>query len=315
MKNRSIMFSSFGRGMSLSLLLCISAVTVFAQDTNSQLFSVYSDNSMPAQSAACYGDYLIQVKTYVSKMSLYNLRSKNMLYVRELSPLKERRGTADIFHANNCSFGVHKFKDSDVFPLLYVSHRENNDNRGVLQVYRILPEKSQSDKNDFDNFSVILVQTIYYPPMTDENALGSPWTAIDQENNCMYVYSRNNRKESVNKGKCRISQFRIPPFGQSREVYLSDADILDSYEVDFNAALSQGACVYGGMMYIGQGKPSSKSLNIRVVDLKQKKLIKTINLKKAGFTSEPEGCFIYNNNLMISTAGKRIFKINIPLYK
>jgi hypothetical protein len=147
--------------------------------------------------------------------------------------------------------------------------------------------------------------------MTDKNALGSPWTVIDHENNYMYTYSRNNRGKAYNKGTCRISKFRIPSVGESNEVYLNDEDILDSYEVNFKAPLSQGACIHKGMMYIPQGVSPKDYLWLRVIDLKRKKLVKTIDLKKVGFSKEPEGCFIYNDHLMIST-GKWIFRFNIP---
>ena len=269
-------------------------------------------NGSAAQSAACYGDYLVLVSKQVSKMALYNLKSKKMLCKRELVPWLEMRGKTDVYHANNSSFGIQRFKDSDPFPLLYVSHRENNDKRGVTQVYRVIPLKSQSDKTDFDSLSVSLVQTIYYPKMTDQNALGSPWTVIDQENNWMYTYSRNNRGKASNKGVCRISKFRIPAVGEASEVYLNDEDILDSYEVDFKAPLSQGACIYKDKMYIAQGAPK-KYIWLRIIDLEKKELVKTVDLKEAGFPKEPEGCFVYDGNLMVSTFGKRIFKIDIPI--
>lgn len=284
----------------------------FSQNTGQRFFSQYAVNGSAAQSAACYGDYLVLVSKQVSKMALYNLKSKKMLCKRELVPWLEMRGKTDVYHANNSSFGIQRFKDSDPFPLLYVSHRENNDKRGVTQVYRVIPLKSQSDKTDFDSLSVSLVQTIYYPKMTDQNALGSPWTVIDQENNWMYTYSRNNRGKASNKGVCRISKFRIPAVGEASEVYLNDEDILDSYEVDFKAPLSQGACIYKDKMYIAQGAPK-KYIWLRIIDLEKKELVKTVDLKEAGFPKEPEGCFVYDGNLMVSTFGKRIFKIDIPI--
>ena len=303
----------FSKYVLLTALLLPTVVALLAQDTNQRLFTLYAKNAMSAQSAACHGDYLVLVSKQVSKMALYNLKSKKMLCKRELVPWVEMRGKTDVFHANNSSFGMQRFSDSDPFPLLYVSHRENNDKRGVLQVYRVIPLKSQSDKTDFDSLSVSLAQTIYYPKMTDQNALGSPWTVIDQENNWMYTYSRNNRGKASNKGVCRISKFRIPPVGESDEVYLNDEDILDSYEVDFKVPLSQGACIYEGKMYIAQGVSPKKYIWLRIIDLEKKELVKNIDLKEAGFPTEPEGCFVYDGYLMVSTAGKRIFKINIPI--
>ncbi len=294
-------------------VLCLSAVLALGQDTNQKPISLYATNGVTHQSSACFEDYLILVSKYVSKISLYNLKSRKLLCVKELQPWTELRGKTDIYHANNCSFGSQKYKDSDLFPLLYVSHRENNEKRGVLQVFRVVPMKTQKNKDDYDSLSISLVQTIYYPEMTDKNALGSPWTVIDIDNNCMYTYSRNNRGKSANRGMCRVSKFKIPAARESREIFLNEKDILESYEVSFKAPLSQGACIHKGRMYIAQGVSPKKYLWLRVIDLKKKKLLRTIDLKKAGLPSEPEGCFIYDNHLMISTAGKRIFKINIPL--
>lgn len=312
MKNKQIFYLSERCKIFLSALLLFMSLVVFAQESNEKLYTLYAKNGMSAQSAACYGDYLVLVKKFVSKIGLYNLNTKKLLCTNQLQPWTELQGGADIFHANNSSFGLQKFKESDPFPLLYVSHRVNNDKRGVLQVFRVLPLKSNGDKTDFDSLSVSLVQTIYYPMMTDENALGSPWTVIDKENNCMYTYSRNNRGKAKNKGICRISKFVIPPVDKNREIYLSDDDILDSYEVGFKAPLSQGACIHKGKMYIAQGEPNNY-IWLRVIDLKKKELIESINLKKAGFPAEPEGCYIFDNHLMLSTGGKRIFKINIPI--
>ena len=305
--------------LALVLLLPIRSLaqgTEQCQNSMQELFTLFAKNGMGAQSAACHGDYLILVTKLVSKMGLYNLNTKKLLCTKQLQPWTELRGKTDIFHANNSSFGLQRYKESDPFPLLYVSHRENNDKRGVLQVYRILPLKSKGDNTDFDSLSVSLVQTIYYPKMTDKNALGSPWTVIDKENNCMYTYSRNNRGKAANKGICRISKFKIPSVGENRIIYLSDEDILDSYEVDFKAPLSQGACIHHGMLYIAQGvSPQKSSVWLRVVDLKMKRLVMSYDLKTAGFPTEPEGCFIYKNKLMLATASKKIFKINIPIEK
>ena len=257
----------------IALILPI-ATALLAQDTNPKLFTLYAKNGIGAQSGDCYGDYLVTVARLEEKFGLYNLKTKKLLNVFRQNPKMEMKGKTD--------------------------------------VYRLVPMISDG-ANDYDSLTVEQVQTIYYPKATDKNALGSPWTVIDRENNYMYTYSRNNRKKAANFGVCRISKFKIPSVGESKEVYLNDEDILDSYEVDFNASLSQGACIHNGKMYIAQGVSPKNYLWLRVVDLKEKKLVKTYNLKEAGFTAEPEGCYIYDGHLMLSTGGKRIFKINIPV--
>jgi len=300
--------------VALLLPMCIQAQEL-ARDSTQVLFTRFAKNGMGAQSAASYGDYLVLVSNHVAKVGLYNLKKKKLACVRRLVPKIEFRGKVDIFHANNSSFGVSKYAETDYFPLLYVSHRENNEMRGVLEVYRIEPYRRNESSVDYDSIGVSLVQTIYYPPMTDGNALGSPWTVIDREGNCMYTYSRNNRSKSPNKSVCRISKFNIPDLKRGKRVYLNDDDILDSYEIDYKAPLSQGACIHHGMLYIAQGVSPKKTVWLRVVDLRRKQLIKSYDLKAAGFPTEPEGCFIYKNKLMLATVSKQIFKMNIPLTK
>ena len=295
----------------IALILPIATV-LLAQDTNPKLFTLYAKNGIGAQSGDCYGDYLVTVAKLEEKFGLYNLKTKKLLNVFRQTPKMEMKGKEDVYHANNSTFGTQRYAESDPFPLLYVSNRVNNKKRGVLDVFRLVPLKSERT-NDYDSLVVEQVQTIYYPKATDKNALGSPWTVIDRENNYMYTYSRNNRGKASNYGVCRISKFKIPSVKSSRVVYLNDEDILESYEVDFKAPLSQGACIHHGKMYIAQGVSPKNYLWLRVVDLKEKKLVKTYNLKEAGFTAEPEGCYIYDGHLMLSTGGKRIFKINIPL--
>lgn len=303
----------FVLAMVLLLPMCIKAQEQKLGSTQ-VLFKLFAKNGMGAQSAAAYGDYLVLVSKHMEKVGLYNLKKKKLVCVRRLTPKMEFRGKIDIFHANNSSFGVSKYAETDIFPLLYVSHRENNEMRGVLEVYRIEPYRRNEGSFDYDSIDVNLVQTVYYPPMTDENALGSPWTVIDREGNCMYTYSRNNRSKSPNKGVCRISKFNIPDLKRGKRVYLNDDDILDSYEIDYKAPLSQGACIHHGMLYIAQGvSPKKSPVWLRVVDLRRKQLIKSYDLKAAGFPTEPEGCFVYKNKLMLATMSKKIFKMNIPI--
>lgn len=291
-------------------LLHVSTV-VNAQESKDSLFTLFERNGMVAQSGDCYDDYLVTVSKLEKNFGLYNLKRKKLCNVYQWEPKMDMVGKSDVYHANNSSFGTQRY-ESDFFPLLYVSNRCGIDNRGILDVFRLVPIKSE-DAEDYDSLDVQQVQTIFFPVATDQNALGSPWTVIDREEKCMYTYSRNNRKKAPNRSICRISKFRIPSVGEGNIIYLNDEDILDSYEVDFKAPLSQGACIHLGKMYIAQGVSPEKFLWLRVIDLKQRKLIKSYNLKEAGFKREPEGCFVWRDCLMLTTSRKYIFKMNIPI--
>ena len=302
----------------LLLIVCsISCTESLAQEViDSVRFSLYAKKVVATQSAACYGDYIIFVSRLVSRMTLYNMRTKKTLYSIKLQPKTEMRGKIDVYHANNSSFGRRKYADSDPFPLLYVSHRENNVKRGVLEVYRILPFRRNGGK-DYDSLAVEQVQTIFYPVMSDKNAMGSPWTVIDPDNDYMYTYSRNNRGKASNYAKCRLSKFNIPKVGGFlNTVFLSDNDILISSDLGFSAGMVQGACIYKGKLYIAQGVPQTNGkVYLRVVDIKKRKLIRTYNLHASGFNEEPEGCFIYKSKLMVKKKKKNIYQLEIPIEK
>ena len=300
--------------MMAMMLTMLMTVTAFSQKPDNSLFAQFAMNGFPSQSSDCYDNYLVLVTKYESEVALYNLKKKKMCCVYHQEPKMEMYGDVDIYHANNSTFGLQRFKETDPFPLLYVSNRVNKEKRGVLDVLRLVPQKSEGAE-DYDSLIVQNVQTIYYPVENDENALGSPWTVIDKENNRMYTYSRNNRSKAPNYAICRISKFKIPSVGESSEVYLNDEDILDSYEVDFKALYAQGACIHQGKMYVAQGISHQTGLWLRVIDLKKRKLIRNYDLKEVGFSQEPEGCFIYNNQLILATGSKFIFTMNIPIDK
>lgn len=297
----------------MMLVLPVAAMAS-SPSSNDSLFAEFAKNGFSAQSCDCFGEYLVLVTKYESKVALYNLKHKKLCCISYQEPKTDIYNNVDIYHANNSSFGLQRFKETDPFPLLYVSNRVNKENRGVLDVLRLVPLKSEGAE-DYDSLIVQNVQTIYFPVENDVNALGSPWTVIDKENNRMYTYSRNNRSKAPNYAICRISKFKIPSVGESSEVFLNEEDILDSYEVDFKALYAQGACIHKGKMYIAQGISHQTGLWLRVIDLKNRKLIRNYDLKEAGFPQEPEGCFVYNNHLMLATGSKFVFSMNIPLVR
>lgn len=282
---------------------------VFGRDAVS--LELYSKKVIRHQSASCYDDYLVVVTDSVAKVQLYNLKTKKSVCIIQHKPYKDPKKGSSVYHSNNCSFGKRKYDKDDFFPLLYVSHRENSENRGVLQVFRIIPYHV-SNRTEFDSISVSLVQTIFYPVANDKNALGSPWTIISEDGDKMYTYSRNNRKNAKNHGICKISEFQTPEIGDS-VVYLSENDIKVSYSAKFLAFYAQGGCAHKGKLYILQGSPSKPEMFLRIVDLRKKQLLKSINLGNLGLKEEPEGCFIYDGNLMFSTNNRNTYKVNIKL--
>lgn len=245
------------------------------------------------QSAAAFGDYAVFVSDGRSRMCLYNLKEKTILFTLDL---KAANGT--VYHCNQSSFGYEKYEQNDFFPLLYVSQRAKTDGRCFVEVYRIFPLYNE-DVSEFDSFYVELVQTIYLPRLSNENSLGNANCVIDVAGRTMYTYSRNNDSKAENYGKCVISQFAVPDIRQ-RTVILNDEAILSSFMIDASALNMQGGCIQDGILYIGQGYQSVGYIYLNIIDLEKKELVRRIDLLENRFVWEPEGCFFYDGSVMIA---------------
>ena len=274
-------------------------------------FTLYADNSYSNQSADIFNDYLIIVPRYRSKIYMYNLKNKKRLCYCVMTSMNELNAVGgDIYHCNQTSFGVDYYDGKDPFPLLYISQRSRSDKRCFTEVFRILPKKDTLT-HEYVSIDVQHVQTIYYPPMSEENSLGNVNTVIDKDNHLLYTYSRNNTKTDGNYKQCKISCFAIPDIHQE-VVYLEDKDIKSSFMIDCSAFFMQGAFIRNETLYISRGATSVGYIDINVVDLKNKKLKGQYNLLENGYRWEPEGCFWYNGHLMIAT-GKNIWEMSSPI--
>lgn len=264
--------------------------------------SYYAESGITHQSASIHDNYLFFVSGGRSVLSLYDMKTRTLLCSKNL-----KGGDWNVYHCNQASFGVDYYTPDDYFPLLYISQFLNEDNRCFTEVFRIIPSRDDSSI-DISSFDAKLVQTIYYPVMSEANSLGNVNTVIDKEDRLMYTYSRNNNKQDSNHMTCKISCFKIPDVHQ-KEVYLEDEDMIDSYMLPCRASNMQGGCIKNGKLYIGQGYLSVGYIYLNVVDLVHRQLEKRIDLLQHGFTEEPEGCFWYDGSLMISTAGGNIWRI------
>ena len=270
--------------------------------------SLYADNSKDNQSAAVYGDYLFVITKGRGYIYIYNLKSKTLVYtIRPGAILEYDYKGSDLYHCNQATFGIDFYAHDDPFPLLYISQRAKSDLRCFVEVFRIVPELNERG-DGYKSIDAQLVQTIYFPAMTKENSLGNVNCVIDSEKKLMYTYSRNNNKEEENYGACKISCFNIPPLGQNY-VYLEDSDILSSFMLGCSAVNMQGGCIKDNILYIGQGYKAVGYIYLNVVDLYNRNLLGRIDLLRQGVEWEPEGCFYYQENVML-TAGSNIWEIS-----
>lgn len=292
----------FNLVIQLSLLLCLIFLSCSLTDDidscDDLTISIYASNLRNHQSAAVYGENVFLVTNRRTRIYKYDLVQCQMVDSIVMPVGKGTTPSGDVlYHCNQSSFSPCFYSTSDKYPLLFISQRAKEDKRCFAEVYRLL-------FND-NKYSAQLIQTILFPVMTEENSMGNVNVVFDAENKVMYTYSRNNDTMSTNYGVCKISKFTIPSF-DIPIVYLNDEDIISSFSIECEAINMQGACIHNGVLYIGQG---IKSPILRTINL-DTGLLTTYNIKKKGCKYEPEGCFWYNESLMISTR-KCIYKIDL----
>ena len=280
-------------------------------------YEVYSDNSYSHQSSAAYGKYLFLVKDKLATVYMYNLQTKRVVAICNMTAHNETVSASSssvLYHCNQSTFGTFKYDESDPFPLLYISQRApSSTGRCFVTVFRLLPTMNSAG-TEYNILKMEQVQTIYLPKSTFSNAMGNANFTIDPQTGYCYTYSRNNTTSASNYLNCRISKF-APVKLSAEEVYLNDADILDSYEIfelnstkNISAMNMQGGFIWNNKLYISQGYPSCNFIYLRIVDLKNRKLINDIDLLGDGFPIEPEGFFRYGNDIMMSCNGSPIYK-------
>lgn len=280
-------------------------------------YEVYSDNSYSHQSSAAYGKYLFLVKDKLATVYMYNLQTKRVVAICNMTAHNETISASSssvLYHCNQSTFGTFKYDESDPFPLLYISQRApSSTGRCFVTVFRLLPTMNTAG-TEYNILKMEQVQTIYLPKSTFSNAMGNANFTIDPQTGYCYTYSRNNTTSASNYLNCRISKF-APVKLSAEEVYLNDADILDSYEIfelnstkNISAMNMQGGFIWNNKLYISQGYPSCNFIYLRIVDLKNRKLVNDIDLLGDGFPIEPEGFFRYGNDVMMSCNGSPIYK-------
>ncbi len=275
----------------------------FSDITGEISIAVYSSPAITHQSAAIYSNYAFFVTDKRAYIYVYDISNCQVIDTIKLSAVNSKTPSGYIlYHCNQSSFSPMFYSSDDKFPLLYISQRASKDMRCFAEVYRIIV----NENGECQKFSVKLIQKLYFPVMNEQNALGNVNVVFDAECKKMYTYSRNNDTAASNHNVCRISCFDIPPVNESK-LFLSDEDIVSSFSIDCSAVNMQGACIHNGLIYIGQGISTPI---LRIVSLETNSLIASYDIKKRGYNFEPEGCFWYNNNLMLCSK-KNIYNVTV----
>lgn len=183
-------------------------------------------------------------------------------------------------HVNNACFGVEKAGESEC-PVIYISECREGGFRCFVESIDSVP---------------LLLQTII--AKTGDKTLRAINWVVDVNQKVMYVVTRIDKHlDSMGSVRNTIIKYRLPRLEEGAIVELSEKDTLESFDVIFPNIL-QGCKIKGRYMYIvtglhqGQSHRKDSQRAIQVVDLKKKRLLKTIDLTFLT-TNEPEDMDFY----------------------
>lgn len=234
-----------------------------------------------AQGMAIYGDnaYLLNNE---GTCRIYNLKNKEVRAALSLGSAGKHN------HANCASFGVEHYAGNKKLPVMYVAECTSPN-------YRCFVENIEDGRAE-------LVQTIQY--VADGKAQIVQTWVVDRKKKHIYAI----RRQKMGKAKPytelhEITKFKLPRLSRGAEVKLTSEDMEDCFLVYFPNVL-QGATIRGRYLYLPVGfqnmkvkKPEGDRALV-VIDLKKKKIAKTIDLTNLT-EDEPEDADFYKKELML----------------
>lgn len=146
-----------------------------------------------------------------------------------------------------------------------------------------------------------LIQTIEFKDSQGRNPFVREWI-VDNKEQMLYAVIREANKENSNV----IKKFALPLLSDPK-VLLTDKDIVDEFTVYFVNGL-QGGKIKGRYMYItvgftplhGEGEYFDRA--IKVIDLRKKRLVRSIDLSKVTI-NEPEDIDFYKGKCLLFAGG------------
>ena len=263
------------RDLCLLFLFQMLLITVSAQ----MMFPVVGQyKNRSAQGMAIFGDY-----AYVFNDG--GLCRKLNLKTEKIDGEFMLQCAAKNTHVNSACFSQQYIGDNPI-PALYITEFYGKRRCFVEMI---------------DNGTSKLVQTIELKNQQGRNPFVREWI-VDNKEGMLYAVIRESNREDVNV----IKKFTLPPLGNAT-VLLTDKDVVDEFMVNFVNGL-QGGKIKGRYMYIatgftplhGEGKYFDRE--IKVIDLKKKKLVRNIDLSKVT-VNEPEDIDFYKGNCLLFAGG------------
>ena len=217
-------------------------------------------------------------------------------------------------HANDMMFGG---TDEAGNPLMYITAGNSGeaDEKGYIAYCAVEALDVTYDAEGKPHFGSHLVQKIYYKNDGIEGVpyqnpcWGWPASLVDVRDGRFYLHSSRYRttKEFVhlyNENDYIVTAFPLPQLGTGyEEVTLTPADIIDQFEYPFDILITQGGTIHEDKLYytFGFGKVGTP-IGMRIVDLKEKKLLSRIDFSFTPFGNvEIECCAPYRGKMLVNT--------------
>ena len=264
-------------------------------------YSTYWDTgSLCYQGCALYGDYLVCISNKdANRIKICNLRDKTTVASSVALPSFPNTRT----HANTLSFSNTKYDNGDPFPLLYLcSGYTNTSSTSTSQVYvvRII--------NNEGTYTTELIQTI-----TLDFGIVNGWTefVVDAGNNRAWINGAN---------AAYYICVALPSISESAVTINDDTPLIDSFDVNPAAigvstkSSGQNRFFYHGRVYFASGVPENAGEGIDALYLGIDNTLThcreaIVSLKNYGITTEPEACFVWEDDFYVVMRSGAIRKL------
>ena len=183
-------------------------------------------------------------------------------------------------HMNNINCGA-KFRESDVYPLLYLSQTGNSRYCYVLRI--------ADDASSYE-----LIQTICYNGSKYHTGKSYYDWCIDLDNQLIYTYGYY-KGSNVNR---EMVKFPLPSLNKA-EVVFSDSNAIENLVIE-NISIYQGSKIIDGVLYapVGNGSGSNPG-RLLTIDLQKKSVVRDGTLN----CGEPESLGRYKDGVIICGGG------------
>lgn len=245
-------------------------------------------NKRSAQGMAIYGDNAFL-------MSDGGLCRQFNLLTGKVTKSFQLASSSENPHVNNACFGTEKLEGS-AFPVIYITECRKEKYRCFVESFDSVAHLRQTISAEFNNKpSQVLT-----------------WV-VDNSKQVMYGITRYEKSGKIHN---IITRYRLPSLNEGANITLTEKDVLDRFEVLFHNVL-QGCKIRGNKMYVVTGYQQSLShiktskRAIQVIDLKEKRLEKTIDLTYVT-TNEPEDIDFYKGKCLLYCGQEGgIYEVNL----